>query len=93
MALIEHCYMRMLIKSIHGLLRFVLMYLIGKFQIGFANGGLYMVPRIITYFFEGMSLMYFFIEFSISWIMKWSIEVNSTFEGFPCLQRTFYTKF
>ncbi|KAG5632673.1 hypothetical protein H5410_004390 [Solanum commersonii] len=25
--------------------------------------------------------------------MKWSIEVNNTLEGFPCLQRTFYTKF
>ncbi|KAG5590986.1 hypothetical protein H5410_041500 [Solanum commersonii] len=44
-------------------------------------------------FFEGISLIYFFIEFSIPWIMKWSIEVNNTSEGFPCLQRTFYTKF
>ncbi|KAG5572450.1 hypothetical protein H5410_062216 [Solanum commersonii] len=44
-------------------------------------------------FFEGISLMYFFIEFSIPSIMKWSIEVNTTLEGFPCLQRTFYTKF
>ncbi|KAG5619592.1 hypothetical protein H5410_004810 [Solanum commersonii] len=44
-------------------------------------------------FFEGISLMYFSIEFSISWIMKWSIEVNNTSEGFPCLQRIFYTKF
>ncbi|KAG5568366.1 hypothetical protein H5410_064619 [Solanum commersonii] len=44
-------------------------------------------------FFEGMSVMYFFMEFSIPWIMKWSIEVNSTSEGFPYLQRTFYTKF
>ncbi|KAG5581146.1 hypothetical protein H5410_051773 [Solanum commersonii] len=44
-------------------------------------------------FFEGISLMYFFIEFSIPWIMKWSIEVNNTSEGFPCLQRTFYTNF
>ncbi|KAG5585433.1 hypothetical protein H5410_045867 [Solanum commersonii] len=44
-------------------------------------------------FFEGISLMYFFIEFSIPWIMKWSIEVNNTSKGFPCLQRTFYTKF
>jgi len=25
--------------------------------------------------------------------MKWSVEVNTTSEGFPCLQRTFYTKF
>ncbi|KAG5585430.1 hypothetical protein H5410_045864 [Solanum commersonii] len=44
-------------------------------------------------FFEGISLMYLFIEFSIPWIMKWSIEVNNTSEGFPCLQRTFYTEF
>ncbi|KAG5576759.1 hypothetical protein H5410_056893 [Solanum commersonii] len=44
-------------------------------------------------FFEGISMMYFFIEFSIPWIMRWSIEVNTTSEGFPCLQRVFYTKF
>ncbi|KAG5574882.1 hypothetical protein H5410_055016 [Solanum commersonii] len=44
-------------------------------------------------FFEGISVMYFFIEFSIPWIMRWSIEVNITSEGFPCLQRVFYTKF
>ncbi|KAG5572755.1 hypothetical protein H5410_062521 [Solanum commersonii] len=44
-------------------------------------------------FFEGMSIMYFFIDFSIPWIMKWSIEVNTTSDGFPCLKRTFYTKF
>ncbi|KAH0676996.1 hypothetical protein KY285_024797 [Solanum tuberosum] len=25
--------------------------------------------------------------------MKWNVEVNSTSEGFPCLLRTFYTKF
>ncbi|KAG5572457.1 hypothetical protein H5410_062223 [Solanum commersonii] len=44
-------------------------------------------------FFEGISVMYFFIEFSIPWIMRWSIGVNTTSEGFPCLQRVFYTKF
>ncbi|KAG5590821.1 hypothetical protein H5410_041335 [Solanum commersonii] len=33
------------------------------------------------------------ISFSIPWIMRWSIEVNTTSEGFPCLQRVFYTKF
>jgi len=44
-------------------------------------------------FFEGITVMYFFIEFSIPWIMKWSVEVNNTSEGFPCLQRVFYTKF
>jgi len=25
--------------------------------------------------------------------MKWNVEVHNTSEGFPCLQRTFYTKF
>ncbi|KAG5609737.1 hypothetical protein H5410_021018 [Solanum commersonii] len=55
-------------------------------------------PKLISFqrdniFFEGMSLMYFFIEFSIPWIMKWSVEVDNTYEGFPSLQRTFYTKF
>ncbi|KAG5601416.1 hypothetical protein H5410_032786 [Solanum commersonii] len=40
-----------------------------------------------------MSVMHFFMEFSIPWIMKWSIEVNNTSEEFVCLQRTFYTKF
>ncbi|KAG5570744.1 hypothetical protein H5410_060510 [Solanum commersonii] len=49
-------------------------------------------PKLISLqrdklFFEGMSSMYFFIEFSIPWIMKWSVEVDNTFEGFPCLQR------
>ncbi|KAG5591109.1 hypothetical protein H5410_041623 [Solanum commersonii] len=44
-------------------------------------------------FFEGMAVMYFFIEFSIPWIMKWNVKVNNTSEGFPCLQQTFYTKF
>ncbi|KAG5594618.1 hypothetical protein H5410_035850 [Solanum commersonii] len=43
-------------------------------------------PKLISLreeniFFEGKSLMNFFIEFSIPWIMKWSVE------------RTFYTKF
>ncbi|KAG5592671.1 hypothetical protein H5410_043185 [Solanum commersonii] len=37
--------------------------------------------------------MYFFIEFSIPWIMKWSVEVDNTSKGFPCLQRTYYPKF
>ncbi|KAG5605697.1 hypothetical protein H5410_027189 [Solanum commersonii] len=55
-------------------------------------------PKLISLqrdniFFEGMSLMHFFIEFSIPWIMKWSVEVDNTSKRFPCLQRTFYTKF
>ncbi|KAG5609749.1 hypothetical protein H5410_021030 [Solanum commersonii] len=33
------------------------------------------------------------IKFSIPWIMKWSVDIDNTYEGFPCLQRTFYTKF
>ncbi|KAG5615271.1 hypothetical protein H5410_015095 [Solanum commersonii] len=54
-------------------------------------------PKLISLeqdniFFEGMSLMYLFIEFSIPWIMKWSVEVNNTSEGFPCIHRTFHTK-
>ncbi|KAG5576769.1 hypothetical protein H5410_056903 [Solanum commersonii] len=44
-------------------------------------------------YFKGMSLMYFFIEFSIPWIMKWAIEVQMNEEGFPCLRRKFHTKF
>ncbi|KAG5615074.1 hypothetical protein H5410_014898 [Solanum commersonii] len=43
----------------------------GILPIGFASGGLYMEENI---FFEGISLIYFFIEFSIPWITKWSIE-------------------
>ncbi|KAG5609740.1 hypothetical protein H5410_021021 [Solanum commersonii] len=39
-----------------------------------------------------MSIMYFFIEFSIPWIMKWSVEVNTTSDEFPYLQQIFYTK-
>ncbi|KAG5619544.1 hypothetical protein H5410_004762 [Solanum commersonii] len=55
-------------------------------------------PKIISLqhdniLFEGISIMYFFIKFYIPWIMKLSIEVKNTSEGFPCLQRTFYTKF
>ncbi|KAG5620264.1 hypothetical protein H5410_005482, partial [Solanum commersonii] len=55
-------------------------------------------PKILSLqhdniFFKGMSLMYFFIEFSIPWIMKWSVEVNNTSDGFPCLHRTFHAKF
>ena len=37
--------------------------------------------------------MYFFIEFSIPLIMKWTIEVQADGQGFPCLQRKFHTKF
>ncbi|KAG5610519.1 hypothetical protein H5410_021800 [Solanum commersonii] len=71
MALIKPRYMKIQIKNIHDLLRYV----------------------DDNIFFEGMSIMYFFIEFSIPWIMKWSVEVNNTSNGFPCLQRTFYTKY
>lgn len=51
-------------------------------------------PKIISLqqnniFFEGMSLMYFFIEFSIPWIMKWSIEVNTTSDDFLVYKELF----
>ncbi|KAG5570720.1 hypothetical protein H5410_060486 [Solanum commersonii] len=32
-------------------------------------------------------------EFSIPWILKWTIEVQMNEEGFPCLRRKFHTKF
>lgn len=44
-------------------------------------------------YFKGMSLTYFFIEFSIPWILKWTIEVQKNEEGFPCLKRKFHIKF
>lgn len=32
-------------------------------------------------FFNGMDTMYFFIQFSIPWIMKWSIKINNILIG------------
>ncbi|KAG5599610.1 hypothetical protein H5410_030980 [Solanum commersonii] len=37
--------------------------------------------------------IYFFIEFSIPWIHKWTPEVGFTEEKIPCLYRTFYNNF
>ncbi|KAG5581068.1 hypothetical protein H5410_051695, partial [Solanum commersonii] len=52
------------------------MFLTNLFQIDFVNNGLYMVPHLEqdNTFFEDIALMYFFIEFSIPWIMKLSVE-------------------
>lgn len=58
-------------------------------------------PKIIKaqkgdMFFGGIALIYFFIEFSISWIMRWTIEVNDQVHDkneFPTLRRKFHTKF
>lgn len=44
-------------------------------------------------YFKGISIMYFFIEFSIPWIMKWTVEVQTDGQEFPCLKRKFHTKF
>ncbi|KAL3510962.1 hypothetical protein ACH5RR_030363 [Cinchona calisaya] len=37
--------------------------------------------------------IYFFLEFSIPWIYKWEPEFGYTSDHFPCLYRTYYTKF
>lgn len=38
--------------------------------------------------------MYFFIEFSIPWIHKWTSEVGYTpIENIPCLYRKYFTNF
>lgn len=44
-------------------------------------------------YFEGISMMYFFIEFSIPLILKWSIKVKSNMDNLPCLMGVYYTKF
>lgn len=44
-------------------------------------------------YFEDISTMYFFIEFSIPWGLKWSIEVKLNPDNVPCLMRIYYTKF
>lgn len=55
-------------------------------------------PKIVALqkdniFYDDIAAMYFFIEFSIPWIMKWDVEFGYTTEGIPCLNRIFYTKF
>ncbi|KAG5632136.1 hypothetical protein H5410_003853 [Solanum commersonii] len=37
--------------------------------------------------------IYFFIEFSIPWIHKWTLKVRFTEEQIPCLYRIFYNNF
>ncbi|XP_075097489.1 uncharacterized protein LOC107814353 [Nicotiana tabacum] len=55
-------------------------------------------PKIISLqkdniFYDGIAAMYFFIEFSIPWIMKWDVEIGYTSKGVPCLQIIVYNKF
>ncbi|KAG5570705.1 hypothetical protein H5410_060471 [Solanum commersonii] len=42
---------------------------------------------------EKIDQIYFFIEFSIPQIHKWTLEVGFTEENIPCLYRTYYTNF
>ncbi|WMV29265.1 hypothetical protein MTR67_022650 [Solanum verrucosum] len=44
-------------------------------------------------YIERIGQIYFFIEFSIPWIHKWTPEVGFTDEQIPCLYRTFYNNF
>ncbi|KAG5599903.1 hypothetical protein H5410_031273 [Solanum commersonii] len=45
------------------------------------------------YYLEKIDQIYFFIEFSIPWIHKWTPEVGFTEEQIPCLYRIFYNNF
>ncbi|KAG5570735.1 hypothetical protein H5410_060501 [Solanum commersonii] len=70
-ALIKHCCTTMLIESINEQYK--------KLYSEWVD----VSPKLISLqrdniFSEGMSLMYFFIEFSIPWIMKLSVEVDNT---------------
>ncbi|KAG5594620.1 hypothetical protein H5410_035852 [Solanum commersonii] len=42
---------------------------------------------------EQIDQIYFFIEFSIPWIHKWTPEVDFTNEQIPCLYRIYYNNF
>ncbi|KAK4709724.1 hypothetical protein R3W88_004237 [Solanum pinnatisectum] len=44
-------------------------------------------------YMEQIEQIYFFIEFSIPWIHKWTLEVGFTEEQIPCLYRTYYNNF
>ncbi|KAG5585614.1 hypothetical protein H5410_046048 [Solanum commersonii] len=44
-------------------------------------------------YIEKIEQIYFFIEFFIPWIHKWTPEVGFTEEQIPCLYRTFYNNF
>ena len=42
---------------------------------------------------SGTLSMYFFLQFSIPWIVRWIPEVSHTHNHIPCMKRTFFTKF
>ncbi|KAG5599470.1 hypothetical protein H5410_030840 [Solanum commersonii] len=44
-------------------------------------------------YLDKIDQIYFFIEFSVPWIHKWTPEVGFTEEQIPCLYRTFYNNF
>ncbi|KAK4716265.1 hypothetical protein R3W88_014603 [Solanum pinnatisectum] len=44
-------------------------------------------------YLEQIEQIYYFIEFSIPWIHKWTPEVGFTDEQIPCLYRTYYNNF
>ncbi|KAG5569980.1 hypothetical protein H5410_059746 [Solanum commersonii] len=44
-------------------------------------------------YIEKIEQIYFFIEFSIPWIHKWTSKVDYTEEQIPCLYRTYYNNF
>ncbi|KAG5591005.1 hypothetical protein H5410_041519 [Solanum commersonii] len=44
-------------------------------------------------YIEKIEQVYFFVEFFIPWIHKWTPEVGFTKEQIPCLHRTFYNNF
>ncbi|KAG5629323.1 hypothetical protein H5410_001040 [Solanum commersonii] len=44
-------------------------------------------------YIEQIEQIYFFIEFSIPWIHKWTPEVDFTEEQIPCLYRIYYNNF
>ncbi|KAG5586250.1 hypothetical protein H5410_046684 [Solanum commersonii] len=65
--------MKILIKNIHGLSKYVHIPQNSRYQLGFTNG-----LEKVDKFFEGMDMMYFFMEVSIPWIMRWTVEVDNT---------------
>ncbi|KAG5629733.1 hypothetical protein H5410_001450 [Solanum commersonii] len=46
-----------------------------------------------TCYLEKIDQIYYFIEFFIPWIHKWTPKVGFTEEQIPCLYRTFYNNF
>ncbi|KAG5605136.1 hypothetical protein H5410_026628 [Solanum commersonii] len=45
------------------------------------------------FYLEKINQIYFFIEFSVPWIHKWTSKVEFTEEQISCLYRTFYNNF